>query len=57
MGEMMFDLPDGNINDICWSCQGVIDHPESCEDHSYQFEEYTEVPFSSVVTKVKKISY
>ena len=57
VGEMMFDLPDGSMNDICWSCQGVIDHPECCEDREYQFENYTEVPFTSTITKAKKIAY
>lgn len=55
-GELMFDLPDGSMNDICWTCQGVIDHPESCATISYQFEDLTEKLVHEVVTPAKLLN-
>lgn len=55
--EMMLDLPNGQMNDICWICQGIIDNPESCVRHSFQFEEITEIPVPFTVTPDKPIYY
>lgn len=55
-GEMMFDLPDGTMNDICWTCQGIIDHPESCVDREYQFEELTEKILAEIITPAKPLN-
>ena len=55
-GEMMFDLPDGNMNDMCWTCTGISDHPESCVDHVYQFEEITEKLLLEDVTPAKELN-
>lgn len=53
----MFDLPNGDMNDTCWTCIGIADHPEFLDTHTYQFEDYTELPVGHVVTPVKNISY
>lgn len=55
-GEMSFDLPDGSMNDICWSCQPFIDEPEFCDYRTYQLEDITEVPFPREVTPVKPLN-
>ena len=52
----MFDLPDGNMNDICWTCQGVIDHPEFCTTRTYQFEDITEKLVDEDVTPIKPLN-
>lgn len=52
----MFDLPDGNMNDICWSCQGFIDHPEFCVTRNYQFEDLTEKLVPEDVTPIKPLN-
>lgn len=56
-GEMMFDLPNGEMNDTCWTCTGISDNPELCHTEHYQFEEYTELPVGHIVTPAKKIAY
>lgn len=55
-GELMFDLPDGSMNDICWTCQGIVDHPESCVSQEYQFEELTEKLILESVTSAKQLN-
>lgn len=55
-GEMAYDLPDGSINDICWSCQIFVDCPELCDDKVYAFEDITEVPLLSPLTKPKLLN-
>lgn len=55
-GELMFDLPDGNMNDICWTCQGIVDHPEFCPTRTYQFEDITEKLVREDVTPSKALN-
>lgn len=55
-GEMSFDLPDGSMNDICWSCQPFIDDPDLCEYRVYQLEDITEIPFGHGLTLPKALN-
>lgn len=52
----MFDLPDGSMNDICWSCQPIIDDPDIVHDTNYQFEDLTEVPIFNPITAPKPLN-
>lgn len=52
----MFDLPDGSMNDICWTCQGVIDNPDDCVSREYQHGAITELPFHEEITAPKQLN-
>lgn len=55
-GELMFDLPDGTMNDICWTCQPIIDDPDIVYERTYQFEDLTEVPIFNPITAPKPLN-
>lgn len=54
--ELELKNEDGSWNDLCFTCIGVVNHPDYCIDHSYAFEEDTECPFPQEVKRPKKLS-
>lgn len=55
-GEMSSDLPDGSVNDICWTCQPFINHPDICDTKYYAFSDITEIPFFDGITLPKVLN-
>lgn len=51
--ELLTDLGDGSINDLCYVCQAYVNDPDFCVDRDYQLQDITEAPWSNGITQPK----
>ena len=54
--ELMMDGPDGNFEDMCFSCRGIAYNPNSVAYKEYEHDSITELMFFNGITAPKVLN-
>lgn len=54
--ELLMDGPDGNFEDMCFTCRGIAYNPDSVDYEEYEHGSITELMFFNGITAPKLLN-